>query len=209
MTKVGPYTRHVRAAGLALLIALAAAGCGDLTPPPTPTTTASPTGPSVLKPDPKRFGGPTNFILNPSFEGGIAPWQTATPNSILQLTNARHRAGRAAVRVTTSIAAPYGIQLANVVNLPSAGDTYELSAWVRSADRPKRVSLLLIDYLSNGAETVANHTARVGNAWTHIVATGRARSKRGVSLTALITVGRGIGAGDAFFLDGVKVVLVD
>lgn len=211
---MGPRINHVgrdTAAGILVVLATLFTGCKQLSDPSrtsatTPTTTAPRQVEKPSLPDPKRYGGPANFVTNPSFEKSVTPWVPWSKNSLVQRTSSVHRDGHAAVRVGALAAAPYGIQLSDVVGFPARGDAFRLSTWMRSADRRKKVELILTAYGSRSrAQTVATHVAVVGTRWTRVIARGRIRGANFDSLTVSIVVLRSIGAADAFFLDRVSV----
>lgn len=177
--------------------------CGDLTPPPPRTTEARAT--TAPRPDKDRFGGNANFVLNPSFETGVRGWSPWTSASAIELSRQGPKVGRAAALVRAAEPAPYGIQLLGLVSKPMRGDVYELTAWLRSADRKKRLTLLLIAYGGTG-ETVAQRVVPVGTVWQQVRMRGRLRSSR-ESLSFFMGQLGSIGAGDGFFVDGVTLYL--
>jgi hypothetical protein len=194
-----------RAAAAVLLSLSICTGCKQLSSPTQKTTTATQAKTTVNLPDPRRYGGPANFVTNPSFEKVIAPWVSWNKNSVVRLSRVIHRDGRASARVMTTAAAPYGIQLAGAVGAPGRGDVFRLSTWMRSAARPQRVELILTAYgPRSSTQAVAQHEVIVGTRWRRATVIGRIRGANRDSLTATIVVLRSVGAGSAFFLDRVS-----
>jgi hypothetical protein len=199
------YGSQVRSrAATAVLLPLAiCTGCKQLSSPAQRTTGTQPKK-TVNLPNPRRYGGPANFVTNPSFEKGIAPWVSWNKNSVVGLTRTVHRDGRASARVTTTAAAPYGIQLPGVVSAPGRGDIFRLSTWLRSAARPQRVDLILTAYgPKTSAQAVAQREFVVRKTWRRATVIGRIRGANRDSLTATIVVLKSVGAGSTFFLDRV------
>lgn len=200
------------AARLATLLAFVGActGCKQLSDPPATTTKATTTSPAghvttAKFPARDRYGGPANFIGNPSFETGIAPWARWGQSSLLRLTRAVHRDGVASVRVIATATAPYGIQLSGVVGSPGRGDTFRLSMWVRSEARPTKIELVMTAYgPGKGVQTVAHRGVVVGTRWRRVAATGRILGANRDSLTLSIGVLRSVATGDAFNLDAIS-----
>jgi hypothetical protein len=165
------------------------------------TATSEPNPPQV---DPHRYGGGANYFTNPSFETIGAPWHAWGQNSIIEITRVTRKIGRAAARVSARSGAPYGIYDANVVNLPARGDRFVFSAWLRSGDRPKKMSILLQGGRPKASQVVvakANPMITAGS-WHQVSVEGRVK-QRGVSgIDAYVVVLNSIGTGDSFFIDG-------
>jgi hypothetical protein len=201
------------AAPLAILLAFVGTctGCKQLSNPPaskTETTTTTPArhATTAKLPDRDRYGGPANFISNPSFETGISPWAPWGEKSLLRLTRAVHRDGIASVRVIATATAPYGIQLSGVVGSPGRGDAFRLSIWVRFEARPTKIELIMTAYgPGKGVQQIARDVV-VGTRWTRVALNGRIRGANRDSLTVSIGVLRSVGTGDAFDIDAVSLI---
>lgn len=190
---------------LMLALALVAAGCGDLTEPPSRATAAEDPLSSVRVQD--RFGGPSNFVSNPGFERGIAPWAPWSANSVLAASRDEAKSQRRSVRVTPTAPEPYGIQLLNVVGVPEKDDRYELAAWIRSDGGPREITLMLTAYGGPGdGETVAQSRFLVRGDWQRVRIRGRVRETGRTSLSAFVLVLSSIGTGESFYVDAVTLV---
>jgi len=154
--------------------------------------------------NPFRYGGSANYFTNPSFETQIAPWQAWGSNSLVEITKGVHKIGRASARISARAGAPYGILDANVVSVPARGDRYVFSIWVRSGDRPKKLSVVLQGSRPGAPALVlarASPTVAPG-AWHQITIEGRVKRRHVSGVDAYVLVLSSIGTGDAFFADG-------
>lgn len=185
-------------------------GCGDLTtPPPThPEGSGTTTATIAELPDNGRFGGARNFVVNPSFEDDLRGWAPWTDASVIATSRAQPRFGRASASVRAAAATPYGISLPGVVSAPSRADVFVFSAWFRTADRPKRLTVLVLAYgLGDVVETVARRVVKIGTEWQRLRMRARVRGANRSSLSIFIGQMDSIGAGDGFFVDGVQLTL--
>jgi hypothetical protein len=199
---IGPVMPKVLAA---VAVTVLVSACAQLD---SPATHSEPPG-STSNPEqtrravnPGRFGGAANYFTNPSFEGVLKPWEPWGPNSLAEVITTARKAGRASVRVSAKSPAPYGLVEANVVGLPRRNDRFILSVWVRSADRPKSVIVILGGSRPNKPSVViAKATRNVASAWRRISVGGRIRQPTLLGLDVFILVQSSIGAEDAFFMD--------
>jgi hypothetical protein len=165
------------------------------------TSTSNQNPPRV---NPLRYGGGANYFTNPSFETQVAPWQAWGPNSLVEIAKGAHKIGRASARVSARAGAPYGIMDANVVSVPAREDRYVFSIWVRSGDRPKRISVMLqVSRPDAPALVLASSSPTVTpGAWHHITVEGRVKRRHVLGVDAYVLVPSSIGTGDTFFVDG-------
>lgn len=199
--------RKALGVGVASTVLLLSA-CGDLSAPPARTREQHPVTTTAL-PDDERYGGSANFVVNPSFETGLQGWSPWTGASVVQIVHRDSKFGRASALVRASEASPYGIQLPGPVANPTRGDTFELSAWIRSADRRKRLTLILLaNGPGSGVETIRKTLVTVDTTWQRVRMRGRLRGSSRQSVSLFLGQLRSIGAGDGFFVDGVSLVLI-
>jgi hypothetical protein len=192
-----------------VVLVLVLTGCGRLSTVTSTSrgrTNAATTSREPVPPlrNPNQYGGLDNVLPNPSFEHGTAPWSPI--GGALQLTNATSRVGRTAVRVVASKAQAYGLQDLGALAQPAVGDRYTFSAWIRSADRPKRVALALQvrdeTKPNRLPEILGQTTWLVTRAWRHVTVAGRVR-RFATTLDIAVSVQNSIALGDAIFVDGV------
>jgi hypothetical protein len=171
------------------------------------TETQDSTSTSEQKPprvSPHRYGGGANYFTTPSFETQVAPWQPWGPNSIVEITKETRKVGQSSARVSPRASAPYGIVDANVVSVPARGDRFTFSVWVRSGDRPKRISVMLQGSRPNAPAVVlvrSSPTVTPGS-WRQVSIKGRVDRRDISGIDAYVLVLNSIGTGDSFFVDG-------
>jgi hypothetical protein len=158
--------------------------------------------------NPHRYGGGTNYFVNPSFETQVTPWRPWNPNSVVQITRATRKIGRASAHVSAKSGAPYGIYNPNVVNLPAQGDRFFFSVWLRSGDRPKKLSVLLQGGGPNGrlTEFARSDPTITSGSWRHVLIGGRVKRRNITGIDSYVVVLNSIGTGDSFFIDGTLLV---
>src|SRR5204862_5817077 len=84
-------------------------------------------------------------------------------------------------------------------------DAFRWSAWIRSAARPVKVTLILTAYgPGSNYQTVARHDFDVEGKWTRVSLAGRIKGATRNSLTVTMAEQTSIGTGDAFFVDAVS-----
>jgi len=154
------------------------------------------------RPDVRRYGGPANYITNPSFEKRVVPWQP-WENAAVEITTSFRKIAHAAARVGVKTPGRYGIVLANAVNSPAAGDEFVFSVWLRSADRRKRVVILLQGARPNGdLVVIAKATRQIpSKSWRRVTVRGRVRLPDVTGINIYVQVLNSIGVADAFFVD--------
>jgi Carbohydrate binding domain len=156
--------------------------------------------------DPRRYGGAANYITNPSFETGLTPWQPWGENSRIEITRTARKIGRASARVRAVSAAPYGIVDVSAVSSPASGDDFALSVWVRAAERPKKIVVLLQGSRPQSQALVVARSSRLVTpaSWRQIRVSGAVRAAHVTALDAYVLVMNSIGTGDGFLVDGVS-----
>jgi hypothetical protein len=182
----------VRLTGLALLVSLVL-GCG-ISGSSEPSTNAS-------EVDAKR-----DSAADFSFEDGVSGWNS-WGGATVRLTRSDVMQGNAAASVSTSSPVPYGIASSPAVGYPRQGDRYTVSAWVKSADRPKEIAVRLVEVGGDAPpEFSAEALRRITRRWRSISASGFVQRVDRGALHVSIAIEHSIGANDGFLIDGVKVL---
>jgi len=200
-------SRGVVPSSILAVVILFASGCAKLGSNERRADTETATSTSTQLPtpiNPHRYGGNANYFTNPSFESMAAPWHVWGPNSAVAITRTTRKVGRASARVSATSGARYGIYYANVVSLPARGDRFVFSVWLRSGDRPKKISILLQGGRPKASQVViarGSHTITPGS-WQEALVEGRVKQRNVSGIDAYIVVLNSIGTGDFFFVDG-------
>jgi hypothetical protein len=188
-------------------VILLSSACAKLDSNNDRAQTQGSTSTSVQRPtpvDPNRYGGGANYYTNPSFETQIPPWHGWGPNSIVTVSKSTRKIGKASARVSASAGAPYGLYDPTVVSVPARGDRFVFSVWVRSGDRPKKISVMLQGSRPKAPALVlarSNPTV-TPRSWHHISVEGQVDRRNFSGIDAYILVLTSIGTGDSFFVDG-------
>jgi hypothetical protein len=192
----------LRSAALALAAAFVLAGCGnengpEAAPPPPP--------PPLPEPERPKYGGPQNFVANPSFEDDVRQWRTLADTSLVRTPQAS-KAGYSAGEVRALAPTPYGIYVPGAVGYPVTGDVYEASAWIRAS--PGAVGKPVVMQLTeSGGPTkprvVDEARMRMTSSWKRLSVAGRVRGRTRTALDLLVAGNREIAVGDAFYVDAV------
>jgi hypothetical protein len=191
------------------LLLLLLAGCSDAgryanTVPTTtvPTTTV----PTVVL----QRSDAANYIPDGSFEHGLWIWQPYQSAIVRRVPRGAHR-GRfdVSVRLAGTTAKPFGIWAPQVVANPVRGDRFSFSVWLRPAQVSvgHRITLELNE--SGGTReplATAVKTFVFAPGWRRYAIVGTVHSRGRTSLAAFVFEQESIAAGDAFFVDDVRLV---
>jgi len=158
-----------------------------------------------------RYGGPTNYFPNPSFERNMsywAPWGAAQ----LRRTTRIKKVGKASAEVVDPPASPFGIQASNVVGYPGKGDRFTVSFWVKAFPSTIHKTIAL-EVSENGgpnhaASLVTAITRRVlTGTWQRIVATGTVKQSNRTGLSVIMFMSNSLAVGDGFYAGGATLYL--
>ncbi len=172
----------------------------------SPTTSTSKTVPKFVA---RKYGGPENYVLNPSFEDRLKQWGPWTYNSVVRRTRRYHQDGKIAAEVAAREAAPYGIVQASLVGYPGRGEKFVLSAWVRTIGRAAVVHFAATE--SGGKAEPSNFiesAVNVGTRWKRISARGAVAKTDRTALSLYLGVTNSIAPGDRILVDGVTLYSV-
>jgi hypothetical protein len=200
----GPRRRlfFVSSAPLAIAAALFLSACGggrDAEVAPAPP-------PPPEEPQKPKYGGPQNFIPNPSFEGDARHWRKLEDTSLAR-TLRTSKAGSFSVEVGARAARPYGIYVPGAVGYPVTGDVYKLSAWVKAGSASAIGKPVVVQLTESGGPTdprvVDEASMKLTQRWKRVSVAGRVRGKLRTALDALVAGNREIAIGDTFYVDAV------
>jgi len=175
--------------------ALLLASCGG-----TATHTVS-TPKTIPVPPATKYGGPTNFIPNPSFEKDVSYWKPYVSSRLARNTRVK-RFGTASGQVTSTSMLPFGVEALNVLGYPLKGDRFTLSVWVKAftATVHKRIVLELAETGKTTLETALT-TSKLTGKWQRLHATGTVKQAQVTGLSVVIYISNTLMIGDGFYVD--------
>jgi hypothetical protein len=153
-----------------------------------------------------QFGGPSNLIVNGSFEHGTYPWQNFT-GSRLAVTPSVHRFGRFALLVRPQRKPPraVGAAIVDLVSQPAPGSRYSFSTWVKAPPHGGlvQVELSTIRGRDKTWTQVAAESRRVDGRWQHLLVRGTVRIHNAAALRVTVSL-NDFAPDDGLAIDGVE-----
>lgn len=157
--------------------------------------------------DPEKFGGPANYIANPSFEGSAQYWVPVNAYTRISIDRRVYRFGSAAALVEAREPQPFGIVAPYSVGRPSQGSVYGLSLWLRGEEGIAGRTVLVQTTESGGKtpdRTLAAVRVPLTSRWEEVRLAGRVLGPARDRIDVSVTVESSISAGTRFWLDGVN-----
>ena len=196
----------VRLSPMTLAVAaLLLASCGGA------TTHAVSTSKTIPVPPAAKYGGPTNFIPNPSFEKNARYWEPWGSSRLVRNTRVK-RFGTASGQVTATSALPFGVETLNIVGNPSKGARFTLSVWVKGfpSTAHKRFVLELAETGGRAKwSTLATALteSKLTGKWQRLHVRGTVKRAQRTGLSVIMYLPSELAIGDGFYVGAATLYL--